>query len=177
MRTQGKPMRSSLRAMARKRLRSTKSRRRSLAVASLLMTKATRRTTLIRKAGLSSESPPTEATEPAPVSPAVPRSGSKLAHVIELLRRHDGATLDELTATTGWLAHTTRAALTGLRKRGYEVALNRSDNGRGSFYGVKADLSLSDGPRAARPGEESANSGSAKKPSRRSKPGARRAAR
>ena len=129
------------------------------------------------KAGLSSESPPTEATEPAPVSPAVPRSGSKLAHVIELLRRHDGATLDELTATTGWLAHTTRAALTGLRKRGYEVALNRSDNGRGSFYGVKADLSLSDGPRAARPGEESANSGSAKKPSRRSKPGARRAAR
>lgn len=54
-------------------------------------------------------------------SPSVPRGGTKLAQVVELLQRDDGATLDELVAATGWLPHTTRAALTGLRRRGYAV--------------------------------------------------------
>ena len=31
----------------------------------------------------------------------------------------------ELVAATGWLPHTTRAALTGLRKRGYAVGIDR----------------------------------------------------
>ena len=39
----------------------------------------------------------------------------------------DGATLAELVAATGWLPHTTRAALTGLRKRGYAVGIDRAD--------------------------------------------------
>ena len=54
-----------------------------------------------------------------------PRDGSKLALVIELLRRADGATIVNLTQATGWLPHTTRAALTGLRKRGYAVICER----------------------------------------------------
>jgi DNA-binding IclR family transcriptional regulator len=41
--------------------------------------------------------------------------------VIDLLRRADGATIVDLSEATGWLPHTTRAALTGLRKRGYAV--------------------------------------------------------
>ena len=53
---------------------------------------------------------------PIPISP---RNGTKVAEVIALLQRGDGATLAELVAATGWLPHTTRAALTGLRKRGY----------------------------------------------------------
>jgi hypothetical protein len=56
---------------------------------------------------------------------AAPRDGSKLALVIELLRRADGATIPNLTEATGWLPHTTRAALTGLRKRGYAVIRER----------------------------------------------------
>jgi Protein of unknown function (DUF3489) len=59
------------------------------------------------------------------VQVATPRVGSKLALVIELLRRADGATLIDLTQATGWLAHTTRAGLTGLRKRGYAVIRER----------------------------------------------------
>ncbi len=51
-------------------------------------------------------------------APTSPRSGTKIAQVIELLQRCDGATLAELVAACGWLPHTTRAALTGLRKRG-----------------------------------------------------------
>ena len=43
---------------------------------------------------------------------------SKISMVADLLRRKGGATLAELVAATGWLPHTTRAALTGLRKKG-----------------------------------------------------------
>lgn len=55
------------------------------------------------------------------------RSGSKQALVVELIGRADGATLDELVAATGWLPHTTRAAITGLRKRGHAVTNERRD--------------------------------------------------
>jgi len=54
--------------------------------------------------------------------------------VIALLERPGGATLAELVAATGWLPHTTRAALTGLRKRGYAVGIDRADKARGSVY-------------------------------------------
>ena len=79
------------------------------------------------------------AMEPSPIRPSAPRGGSKLARVIGLLERDHGATIAELIAATGWLAHTTRAALTGLRKRGYAVAIDRSDDKRGSFYRIPAD--------------------------------------
>ena len=60
-----------------------------------------------------------------PFRVAVPRDGSKLALVIEHLQRADGATINDLTQATGWLPHTTRAALTGLRQRGYAVIRER----------------------------------------------------
>jgi hypothetical protein len=60
---------------------------------------------------------------------AAPRHSSKLAQVIELLRRVGGATIVDLTQATGWLPHTTRAALTGLRKRGYAVIRDRIGSG------------------------------------------------
>ena len=65
---------------------------------------------------------PDEGGHPARV---VPRDGSKLALVIEHLQRADGVTIIDLTQATGWLPHTTRAALTGLRKRGYAVIRER----------------------------------------------------
>ena len=58
-----------------------------------------------------------------------PRAGSKLARVIDLLERSEGATITNLIEATGWLPHTTRAALTGLRKRGYAVARERIEDG------------------------------------------------
>jgi len=76
---------------------------------------------------------PDEGGHPAQV--AAPRDGSKLALVIELLRRADGATIVNLTQATGWLRHTTRAALTGLRKRGYAVIRERI-GARDSVYRI-----------------------------------------
>src|SRR3984957_9178347 len=67
---------------------------------------------------------PVGGMEPGPAARSAPRGGSKVARVIGLLERDHGATIAELIAATGWLAHTTRAALTGLRKRGYAVAID-----------------------------------------------------
>jgi hypothetical protein len=66
------------------------------------------------------------------------RAGSKQATIVKLMSRPKGATLDELIEATDWLPHTTRAALTGLRKRGF--ALERvNDEAKGSVYRIKSD--------------------------------------
>jgi len=76
----------------------------------------------------------------APRAGTAPRQGTKIARVVELLQRDQGANLDELIAATGWLPHTARAALTGLRHRGYGVRLERGENGRASVYRALAPL-------------------------------------
>ena len=58
-----------------------------------------------------------------------PREGTKKALVLSLLSRPEGATIDDLLSATSWLPHTTRAALTGLRKEGYEFAKSKNANG------------------------------------------------
>jgi Protein of unknown function (DUF3489) len=67
---------------------------------------------------------------------AIQRRGSKLGGVIALLSRKGGASIEELISATGWLPHTTRAALTGLRKRGYGVERDRPDKGGRSVYRI-----------------------------------------
>lgn len=62
-------------------------------------------------------------------SSAAPRPGTKQALIIALLSRPEGATIDDLLSATGWLAHTTRAALTGLRQRGYEFVKSKNKAG------------------------------------------------
>ena len=52
---------------------------------------------------------------------------SKIAHVVALLEREEGASLDELIQATGWQKHTLRAALTGLRKKGHRVSREKAD--------------------------------------------------
>ena len=69
-----------------------------------------------------------------------PRHGSKLAEVIALLDREAGASITELTSATGWLPHTARAALTGLRKRGYAITRQRAGEGS-SVYRIVSDSS------------------------------------
>jgi hypothetical protein len=59
------------------------------------------------------------ATEVAPAS--------KISIVKNLLSRSMGASLDELVSATGWLPHTARAALTGLRKKGHQIERRKVD--------------------------------------------------
>jgi len=79
-------------------------------------------------ASVTATTQPTPATLPVtlPVTPAgVPSAppGGKLAVLLDAVSRPDGATLADLTAASGWLPHTTRAAITRLRQRGYDVRL------------------------------------------------------
>jgi hypothetical protein len=67
--------------------------------------------------------------KPALPQESAPRRGSKLAEVILLLGRKKGTGIEELIAATGWLPHTTRAALTGLRKRGFAIERSRTEQG------------------------------------------------
>jgi hypothetical protein len=68
---------------------------------------------------------------------ATPRANSKQALIIDMLSKADGVTIDALIKATGWLPHTTRAALTGLRKRGFEIVRTPRDKG-GSIYRIAA---------------------------------------
>lgn len=84
--------------------------------------------------GDAAESELAPAATDSPSATAAPRSGSKIAVVLELLQRPAGASLDELQAATQWLPHTIRAALTGLRKRGHVVELRRGDGDRAAYH-------------------------------------------
>ncbi len=71
-------------------------------------------------------SDPDPATLDASTSrPTPPRTASKIGIVLRLLQAPEGAGLAKLIEVTGWLPHTTRAALTGLRKRGYTVVAEK----------------------------------------------------
>jgi len=61
---------------------------------------------------------------------------SKTEAVLALLRRDGGATTAELIDATAWLPHTTRAALTGLRKKGHVI--ERTKRGDETCYRITA---------------------------------------
>lgn len=63
----------------------------------------------------------------AGVSEPQAKQTTKQDLVLALLRREGGAPLSAIIEVTGWLPHTARAALTGLRKKGHEVARSKID--------------------------------------------------
>jgi hypothetical protein len=69
-----------------------------------------------------------------------PRAGSKQALVIEMLSRNKGTTIEALVEATGWLPHTTRAVLTGLRKRGFSIDRTRGEGERSVYRVVSAKV-------------------------------------
>ncbi len=84
----------------------------------------------------------------ANAAPDLNRGGTKQARVIALLARDTGATLDELIAATGWLPHTARAALTGLRHKGFVLDRSKREDGTTVYR-------ISSAPAAQRAGEMS----------------------
>lgn len=83
-----------------------------------------------------SQTPPDPRPAPAARKRTTPKPGSKQALVQDLLSRDEGATIQELTAATGWLAHTMRAALTRLRQAG--IVLSREDRDGTSVYRIRS---------------------------------------
>ena len=66
-------------------------------------------------------------SEPPPSLNTAPTSATKTARLIAMLQSDPGACIIEIAAAFGWLPHTTRAALTGLRKRGHAIARSNVD--------------------------------------------------
>ena len=71
-----------------------------------------------RKGATKAPTPASETTD-APANPKTPRvrENSKQAQMIEMLKRPDGATLNQLVEATGWQAHTVRGAMAGSLKK------------------------------------------------------------
>jgi hypothetical protein len=67
------------------------------------------------------KAPAAKQTETAPggdpSARPTPRAGTKQALMIELLRRPEGATVEQIAAATGWQHHTIRGAISGALKK------------------------------------------------------------
>ena len=78
----------------------------------------------------------------AATMPKIPtlRTGTKQAQIIALLQRPDGASVAEIVAVTGWLAHSVRGLISGSLKKklGLPVTSEKQD-GRGTVYSLPND--------------------------------------
>lgn len=63
---------------------------------------------------------------------AVATPKGKLGDIVQMMRREEGARLDEMMALTGWQAHSVRGAIAGAvkKKLGLAVSSEKSDAGR-----------------------------------------------
>lgn len=68
--------------------------------------------------------------ETAKLSIKHPNKGTRAAQLVAMLSRKSGATLDNIVNATNWKPHTARAALTGLKKRGYKAISEKLDGTR-----------------------------------------------
>jgi len=66
---------------------------------------------------------------------------TKAALVVDMLARDGGMSLEELCQATSWQAHTSRAFLTGLRKKGRVLDCSKRDDGT-TFYRLRADAAV-----------------------------------
>lgn len=62
-------------------------------------------------------------------APAKSKPQTKASLVEGLLQQDQGASLADLCQSTGWLPHTCRAFLSGLRKKGRELVRNKREDG------------------------------------------------
>jgi hypothetical protein len=72
--------------------------------------------------------------------PGAAHPASKQAVIIDLLKRRDGATIDDVMAATGWQAHSVRGAISGALKKKLGLAVSSENvDGRGRVYRIAAD--------------------------------------
>ena len=60
---------------------------------------------------------PAKRSKAAPAGKPTPRAGTKQALMIELLKRPEGATVEQIAEVTGWQQHTIRGAISGALKK------------------------------------------------------------
>jgi predicted ArsR family transcriptional regulator len=65
-----------------------------------------------------------------------PKSGTKLERLVKALSK-SGVTLKTLSKSLAWQEHTVRAAMTRLRRRGYDIERLSGERGRPAKYRIK----------------------------------------
>jgi predicted ArsR family transcriptional regulator len=63
---------------------------------------------------------------------------TKKAQLIQLLTRKAGVDVPTISDKLSWKTHTTRAALSGLRKAGYAVVGDKPGEGKATRYRISA---------------------------------------
>lgn len=78
--------------------------------------------------------------QPRRKAPSTPRAKrvTKKDQLIRMLGSASGTDIATISAKLGWQTHTTRAALTGLRKAGHEVVAEKSGQGKPAHYRIVA---------------------------------------
>lgn len=73
----------------------------------------------------------TDDTQAPTISPAAPKPPSKLDRIEALLKRQEGASIDEMMEATNWQQHSVRGAIAGaLKKRLGAIASTKTDGVR-----------------------------------------------
>ncbi len=67
-----------------------------------------------------------------------PEKGTRAAQLVAMLKRKQGATLADIVKATAWKPHTARAALTGIRKRGFEI-ISEKPEGKERTYRISGE--------------------------------------
>jgi Protein of unknown function (DUF3489) len=68
-----------------------------------------------------------------------PRASTKRGMLIGMLEQPEGASVAEIGQRLGWLPHTVRAAITGLRHAGREVTRSKDATGRSVYRLARAE--------------------------------------
>ncbi len=80
----------------------------------------------------------TEADGGSEAQPKPPRQreGTKQALLVEMLRRSEGATIDQIVEATGWQRHTARGAISGAikKKLGLTVTSEKTEGGERTYH-------------------------------------------
>ncbi len=82
---------------------------------------------------------PATTAEKARASARTMKPPTKRARLISLLKVAGGADVATLSAALGWQQHSTRAALTGLRKTGFSIEKTKPDGGNSACYRIMAE--------------------------------------
>ena len=78
---------------------------------------------------------------PEPEPPFEAKRPSKQDEVIAMLRRAEGATVDEVARATGWQRHTVRGVFSGTLKKKLGLMLASAKEERGRVYRIDAPVS------------------------------------
>ena len=82
------------------------------------------------------------AIEALPEPPSEAQRPSKQDAVIAMLRRPEGATVDEVASATGWQRHTVRGVFSGTLRKKLGLTLASTKEQRGRVYRVDGPASL-----------------------------------